>query len=76
MNKFQKVAYKLAKLEYDSGMIAFRNAGIAETNKRYGTKLKTKTLRSEKNAWYNGMKREGTKIESAHKTYNWLSNRR
>lgn len=67
MNKFQKVACKMAKLERDSGKLDLINDMRLTFNKTYGTNLKAKTFRDVKNAWYNAMKRKDVEtIQSAY----------
>lgn len=73
MNKFQKVAYKIAKTEYANGLIELQNKSISKHNMMYGTKLKQKTLKSTQNTLYNFIKRDNIDIHSA---YNMLHDSR
>lgn len=74
MNKFQKVACKMAKLERDSGRLALTNSLRLEHNKKYGTKLKAKSFRDVKNSWYHAMERND--ISNIQSAYHYLDTAR
>lgn len=61
MNKYQKIAYKLAKFEDRTGHINWRNN--SRKNNKYGFKLKSITLKSTQNTFYNFFKREKMSYE-------------
>lgn len=68
MNKFQKIAYKMAKLEQDSGKLEALNSIKLLLNRTYKTDYKILSFEDVQREWYNKLKK-GT-IEQAYDVLN------
>lgn len=68
MNKFQKIAYKMAKLERDSGRIDITNSLRFSFNCVYGTSFEMLTFEDIQKEWYKKLKKRS--LEEAYDIFN------